>query len=249
MKLSLASIVAFSLTAASHAALPPGYEDDQWCAKGDCSIFINPYGDAGAQVGAGVDFELLSNSLTFECRNPQLPQSSFSKCYNHKSYKVYEAVWTGSKSNQAPPKGWSKNPKQCPSKGGPQLSHPRPVPQVVGQNVGYHLVSQGKHTQCNTGASQGPFEDISDAATCANVCAAQGNMSSTLLFMGLNYFEDTQTCECLYGTQWETMDSYVGYVNGFVTCYAQDPFPCKYNASSNRCVGYTPGQTKYLRSD
>ena len=28
-----------------------------------------------AQVGAGVDFELLSNSLTFECRNPQLPQS------------------------------------------------------------------------------------------------------------------------------------------------------------------------------
>ena len=25
-------------------------------------------------VGAGVDFELLSNSLTFECRNPQLPQ-------------------------------------------------------------------------------------------------------------------------------------------------------------------------------
>ena len=196
-----------------------------------------------------MDFKLLSNSLTFECRNPQLPQSSFSKCYNHKSYKVYEAVWTGSKSNQAPPKGWSKNPKQCPSKGGPQLSHPRPVPQVVGQNVGYHLVSQGKHTQCNTGASQGPFEDISDAATCANVCAAQGNMSSTLLFMGLNYFEDTQTCECLYGTQWETMDSYVDYVNGFVTCYAQDPFPCKYNASSNRCVGYTPGQTKYLRSD
>jgi len=224
MKLSLASIVAFSLTAASHAALPPGDEDDQWCAKGDCSIFINPYGDAGAQ-------------------------SSFSKCYNHRSYKVYEAVWTGSKSNQAPPKGWSKNPKQCPSRGGPQLSHPHPVPQVVGQNVGYHLVSQGKRTQCNTGASQGPFEDISDAATCANVCAAQGNMSSTLLFMGLNYFEDTQTCECLYGTQWETMDSYVGYVNGFVTCYAQDPFPCKYNASSNRCVGYTPGQTKYLRSD
>ena len=26
------------------------------------------------QVGAGVDFELLSNSLTCECRNPQLPQ-------------------------------------------------------------------------------------------------------------------------------------------------------------------------------
>ena len=26
------------------------------------------------QVGAGVDFELLSNSLTFECQNPQLPQ-------------------------------------------------------------------------------------------------------------------------------------------------------------------------------
>ena len=26
------------------------------------------------QVGAGVDFELLNNSLTFECRNPQLPQ-------------------------------------------------------------------------------------------------------------------------------------------------------------------------------
>jgi len=25
------------------------------------------------QVGAGVDFELLSNSLTFESRNPQLP--------------------------------------------------------------------------------------------------------------------------------------------------------------------------------
>ena len=25
-------------------------------------------------VGAGVDFELLSNSLTFECRNPQIPQ-------------------------------------------------------------------------------------------------------------------------------------------------------------------------------
>ena len=24
------------------------------------------------QVGAGVDFELVSNSLTFECRNPQL---------------------------------------------------------------------------------------------------------------------------------------------------------------------------------
>ena len=26
------------------------------------------------QVGAGVDFELLSNSLTCGCRNPQLPQ-------------------------------------------------------------------------------------------------------------------------------------------------------------------------------
>ena len=28
-----------------------------------------------ALVGVGVDFELLSNSLTFECRNPQLPQN------------------------------------------------------------------------------------------------------------------------------------------------------------------------------
>ena len=28
-------------------------------------------------VGAGVDFELLSNSLTFECRNPQLPGSTW----------------------------------------------------------------------------------------------------------------------------------------------------------------------------
>ena len=27
------------------------------------------------QVGAGLDFELLINSLTFECRNPQLPGS------------------------------------------------------------------------------------------------------------------------------------------------------------------------------
>ena len=27
------------------------------------------------QVGAGVDFELLSNSLTCGCRNPQLPQA------------------------------------------------------------------------------------------------------------------------------------------------------------------------------
>ena len=25
------------------------------------------------QVGAGVNFELLSNTLTFECRNPRLP--------------------------------------------------------------------------------------------------------------------------------------------------------------------------------
>ena len=29
------------------------------------------------QVGAGVDFELLVNSLTFECRNPQLPHSTW----------------------------------------------------------------------------------------------------------------------------------------------------------------------------
>jgi len=27
------------------------------------------------QVGAGVDFELLINSLTFECQNPQLPEN------------------------------------------------------------------------------------------------------------------------------------------------------------------------------
>ena len=33
------------------------------------------------QVGAGVDFELLSNSLTFECRNPQLPQSELTVEY------------------------------------------------------------------------------------------------------------------------------------------------------------------------
>ena len=31
------------------------------------------------QVGAGVDFELLSNSLTCECRNPQLPQLQMKK--------------------------------------------------------------------------------------------------------------------------------------------------------------------------
>ena len=32
-------------------------------------------GAALSQVCAGVDFELLSNSLTFECQNPQLPPS------------------------------------------------------------------------------------------------------------------------------------------------------------------------------
>ena len=37
-----------------------------------CFLFIR---DAKEQVGAGVDFELLSNSLTFECRNPQLPET------------------------------------------------------------------------------------------------------------------------------------------------------------------------------
>ena len=37
------------------------------------TIYAN--GEQRYPVGAGVDFELLSNSLTFECRNPQLPQS------------------------------------------------------------------------------------------------------------------------------------------------------------------------------
>ena len=41
---------------------------------GDAAHPPVPYIGQGAQVGAGVDFKLLSNSLTFECRNPQLPQ-------------------------------------------------------------------------------------------------------------------------------------------------------------------------------
>ena len=40
------------------------------------------------QVGAGVDFELLSNSLTFECRNPQLPQDMMDKMYADKKAKM-----------------------------------------------------------------------------------------------------------------------------------------------------------------
>ena len=34
--------------------------------------------NSDVQVGAGVDFELPSNSLTCECRNPQLPRSGVS---------------------------------------------------------------------------------------------------------------------------------------------------------------------------
>jgi len=42
-----------------------------------------------AQVGAGVEFELLSNLLTFECRNPQI-QQRWAQAYNEgKAPKLY----------------------------------------------------------------------------------------------------------------------------------------------------------------
>merc|ERR1711897_30915 len=118
---------------------------------------------------------------------------------------------------------------------------------TVSNEVGYRFMGVGKNTQCNTGASQS-YPDIADAATCADVCAAEGNLSATLLIMGLNYDCGQKTCECLYGTQWEKIDEYVSYVNGYVQCYKQTPFPCKYNSKTNHCVGYNPGHdAKYLR--
>ena len=42
---------------------------EEWAAR---VLLLGNLVGVNSLVGAGVDFELLSNSLTFECRNPQL---------------------------------------------------------------------------------------------------------------------------------------------------------------------------------
>lgn len=187
---------------AVESRLPPGYEDHQWCKAGDCSININPYGDSG-------------------------PLSSFEKCYSRSTYTVYEAVWTGTRSDTTPPRGWEEDPEDCPD--GPTPA-PQPQPTECFPSTttksGYKFESEGLHSKCDTGASSDTYF-AEDAASCAKVCADKGDLSTSLLLMGFNFNCRTQDCTCQYGTKWETIDGFVDYANGNTNaqCYAVTPFP------------------------
>ena len=69
------------------AALPPGYEDQNYCPPDNCEIFINPFGFRGAL-------------------------SSFYKCYNPSTGVTTDGVWTGSLTNVTAPEGWIE-PEPC----------------------------------------------------------------------------------------------------------------------------------------
>ena len=70
------------------AALPPGYETDNWCPPGCCDRPVNPgEGFAG-------------------------PQSAFHECYDPGTGNVVDEVWTGELTNTTVPEGWV-SPEPC----------------------------------------------------------------------------------------------------------------------------------------
>ena len=66
------------------AVLPPGFEDVAWCPPGSC---LQPSEIKPGHTGA---------------------KSSFVECYDEKTEKVTNEVWTGSKSPTTAPEGWIK---------------------------------------------------------------------------------------------------------------------------------------------
>ena len=64
-----------------YRALPPGYEDKPFCPKGYCLKYKNLRGQVG-------------------------PRSLFVTCWNPKTKKTQQEVWTGSKTSTIPPSGW-----------------------------------------------------------------------------------------------------------------------------------------------
>lgn len=87
MKLLSFTVASSYLSISTRATLPPGYEDQMWCAPGNCEIYTNPYGYVGAA-------------------------SSFNKCYNPETGETTEGVWTGSLTNVTVPDGWIQ-PQMC----------------------------------------------------------------------------------------------------------------------------------------
>lgn len=73
-----------------YRALPQGYEDIPWCPPQNCLQYSNPRDFVG-------------------------PRSMFVSCWNPKTKKYVQEVWTGSRTRVLPPKGWKKA-KACPPK-------------------------------------------------------------------------------------------------------------------------------------
>jgi len=73
----------------ANAALPPGYQEFMHCPPGSCSLYIeHDKGFAG-------------------------PASAYYKCYDERTEKTTEAVWTGQYTEIEAPEGWIQDPGEC----------------------------------------------------------------------------------------------------------------------------------------
>lgn len=90
---------------------------------------------------------------------------------------------------------------------------------------GYSFSREGYHTKCNDGTSD-HIDNAQDAGQCAAGCAAKGDMSTSLKLHGFDYNCDKKTCDCIYGTKWETINDHVKSSNENMACYALDQDAC-----------------------
>ena len=83
----------------------------------------------------------------------------------------------------------------------------------------YSFRREGYRTTCNDGTSD-HVDNAQDASQCAAGCAAKGDASTSLLLHGFDYNCDKKTCDCIYGTKWETINDHVKSSNENMACYA-----------------------------
>ena len=188
--MNLQSVTVLFLSAsAANGALPPGYEDAMYCPPGNCAVYINPFGMRG-------------------------PSSSFNKCYDRRTTKVTDAVWTGSKTDVVAPDGYVE-PLQCYQQ--KCIDSEGMGPDEI-ESSNSEWVSLGDHTQCDESNSSA-YYDVEDESDCATKCAGEGDLSSTLLLQGFNYNCFERVCTCLYGTERTDFQGTLGYVNGYIRCW------------------------------
>ena len=78
--------------------------------------------------------------------------------------------------------------------------------------------SSSSGTKCNDGNYES-IKNVNSADECGAKCVYKGNLSSSLFLYGYDYSCDTRECDCLYGTQWEDIDTKVQPTNENMACY------------------------------